>query len=256
MGTDYSPRLCGIGAGRNNPLCFHRLDFSPAVLLPTAKRGEININENRDFQLSISHPLRGGFLSGSNPAPRWKLGEVFIKNAENNKNTDGGFDDFNPNIAETKGESEQNGVKGQECGMAGISVSTEMRRDCGTLATAFSLAVVYRLSRRSCHGNYREKTGSSGTTVTHTRGCIHTTGQYISVLRPCPLDVQSDEGIQEGSGSLSGASGQGGYPGGGRRRIGSYLLGYRDGCLSIRFVPASPFVSVIYRRVCTRKGTI
>jgi hypothetical protein len=70
METDYFPRLSKIETGRNNPLCFQLLDFSPAILLPTAKRGEININENRDFQLSISPPLKGGFLSGSNPSPR------------------------------------------------------------------------------------------------------------------------------------------------------------------------------------------
>lgn len=64
---DYSPRLFRIGAGRNKPLCFRLLDFSPAVLLPTAKRGEININENRDFQLSISLPLRGDSLRGEIP---------------------------------------------------------------------------------------------------------------------------------------------------------------------------------------------
>jgi hypothetical protein len=69
--NDYFLRLLKTASGRNKFLIYQGLDFFLTVLLPTGNQGEININESRDFQLSISHPLRGGFLSGSNPSPRW-----------------------------------------------------------------------------------------------------------------------------------------------------------------------------------------
>jgi hypothetical protein len=68
--NDYSLRLPKTSSGRNESLIYQGLDFSLTLFLPVGNQGEININKNRDFQLPISHPLRGGFLSGSNPAPR------------------------------------------------------------------------------------------------------------------------------------------------------------------------------------------
>jgi len=67
--NDYFLRLSEMASGRNDSLIYQGLDFFLTALLPIENQGEININENRDFQLPISHPLRGGFLSGSNPFP-------------------------------------------------------------------------------------------------------------------------------------------------------------------------------------------
>jgi hypothetical protein len=68
--NDYFPILPKIPPGRNDPFIFRLLRFLPAAFLPGGKREEININENRDFQLYISSSLRGGISLGSNPSPR------------------------------------------------------------------------------------------------------------------------------------------------------------------------------------------
>jgi len=74
--NDYFLRLPEMASGRNDSFIYQGLDFFLTIFLPTGNQGEINLNKNRDFQLPISHPLRGGFLSGSNPAPKGVLSGI------------------------------------------------------------------------------------------------------------------------------------------------------------------------------------